>query len=149
MGLLQALLNANIVKDTGKRASQGLMTYPLVELLVTPAQLCSSCTACGKLEMFPSLQDNEDDEQEEEHDGGESSKRFKRCARCKLVNYCSSACQSANWKSHKPDCFDNPADPDDEKAIEDSRRKALFRMMFGREEHEVNTKDAGARSKQD
>ena len=29
---------------------------------------------------------------------------FKRCSRCKKIHYCSSACQKAHWKTHKPTC---------------------------------------------
>ncbi|XXG94485.1 hypothetical protein Hte_000742 [Hypoxylon texense] len=30
------------------------------------------------------------------------------CKECKLVLYCSSDCQRAHWKTHRPDCRDNP-----------------------------------------
>ncbi|KAJ7087158.1 hypothetical protein C8R44DRAFT_687388 [Mycena epipterygia] len=30
---------------------------------------------------------------------------FKRCAACRLVMYCGSGCQKADWKRHKPECL--------------------------------------------
>ena len=29
---------------------------------------------------------------------------FKTCSGCKKVHYCSTECQNAHWKTHKPDC---------------------------------------------
>ena len=33
-----------------------------------------------------------------------SARSLKQCARCRTVSYCSTTCQRAHWKSHKPSC---------------------------------------------
>jgi hypothetical protein len=35
---------------------------------------------------------------------GKQGVEFKRCSRCKQASYCGTACQNANWKSHKKKC---------------------------------------------
>lgn len=35
---------------------------------------------------------------------------LKKCARCHTTKYCSSTCQQADWKSHKPQCDSHVAD---------------------------------------
>ena len=34
----------------------------------------------------------------------DSTQSLRQCARCKTVSYCSTACQRAHWKTHKPSC---------------------------------------------
>ncbi len=29
---------------------------------------------------------------------------FKKCGRCRKISYCSKECQTAHWKTHKPNC---------------------------------------------
>lgn len=61
------------VDSTGIKSQQGLISYPLVELLVQRPEMCNACESCG---LFESQAEGEVD-----------STRFKRCARCKLVYY--------------------------------------------------------------
>ncbi|ORY76852.1 hypothetical protein BCR35DRAFT_353236 [Leucosporidium creatinivorum] len=115
-GLLEKLVAAGVVKETGTTAKQGIVDYPLVELLLPSHELCHACACCGAFET-----------QKEEDD---VPTRFLRCARCKQAYYCSALCQSKDWKAtHKPNCLDVPGD--DDASIEEARRRALLRL-FGR-----------------
>lgn len=57
-------------RSTGIKSSQGMISYPLVEVLIPASEYCHACTTCGAFE-------NANDEPE----------RFKRCARCKQAYY--------------------------------------------------------------
>lgn len=35
---------------------------------------------------------------------GQKALGLRRCSRCRKVAYCSTECQKANWKAHKPEC---------------------------------------------
>jgi hypothetical protein len=58
---------------TGIAAQHGLISYPLVEVLIPLHELCIACSCCGAFES--------------QKDGEDHPVRFKRCARCKQAFY--------------------------------------------------------------
>lgn len=63
---------ADRVCRTGVSSKQGLISYPLVEVLVPAPEMCNACASCGTFESHK--------------EGDEEPVRFKRCARCKQVS---------------------------------------------------------------
>jgi len=116
-GMLESLVAAGIVQDLKQSSQQGLITYPLVEVLVPEREFCNVCASCGNFESIG--------------EEGAPTIRYKRCARCRLAYYCSSECQVADWKkSHRSTCFDLP--DDDDASVEAARRHQLL-LLFGRD----------------
>ncbi|KAM0749026.1 hypothetical protein T439DRAFT_59837 [Meredithblackwellia eburnea MCA 4105] len=88
-GLMEQLLEAGWIRDTGRKRSQGYATFPLMEILLPEAERARICSSCMKSEGDV---------------GFETPERFKRCTRCKLSYYCSKDCQGVDWDSHKYRC---------------------------------------------
>ena len=65
-----------LFRSTGLSSKQGLITYPLVEVLIPAPEMCNACASCGTFESHK--------------EGDEEPVRFKRCARCKQVSVRSS-----------------------------------------------------------
>ncbi|KAL8290586.1 hypothetical protein RQP46_002844 [Phenoliferia psychrophenolica] len=49
-GLLEKLVEAKVVADTGIKSTQGMISYPLVEILIPPGEFCHACATCGAFE---------------------------------------------------------------------------------------------------
>lgn len=87
-GLLEQLLQAGWLRDSGRKIKQGYVTLPMVEIRLDESEIAKQCPNC---EVF---------EQANHHE------RFKRCSKCKKAFYCSSKCQQEDYPIHKRICKD-------------------------------------------
>ena len=91
-----------------------------------------ACELESKREAKKSARDNGTD-----YKGRNASKRcatcgnaddrdgLKCCARCRQVWYCSRACQQADWKEHKPSCFEAASSEEEEEESDDACSDAV------------------------
>ena len=67
------------------------------------------------------------------------SAALKRCSKCSVVHYCSSACQTADWKDHKAECSGllqwAKEAPNDELRVPGEAVRCLARILRARARH--------------
>ncbi|GAA6009589.1 hypothetical protein JCM10207_004115 [Rhodosporidiobolus poonsookiae] len=94
-----------------------LTTSPLVAVLDN-RHVPSRCSYCSRAQ-----------------DDAEQQKPLLQCSLCHVVQYCSGACQQADWKLHKKECkaLKAAAKAAGKKVLPDSPVRALARLLWKRE----------------